>query len=198
MIRVIGMGPGNIKYLSVYALDIIKKSNCLVAFGRISRGVESLGVEVKRVKNVSEILNILKEKQAVDILASGDPEFYGIVSYLKRNNIEVKEVVPGISAFQYMMSRLQKSWQKFKFMSLHGREEDLKQILKGGNFVILTDKNNTPKDISKKLYKLGIRGKIYIGFNLSYEDEKIVIGEIGDTVEDISELSVVVIENEMD
>lgn len=198
MIRVVGMGPGNIKYLSIYALDIIKTSKHLVAFGRLSKDVEKLGIKTQAVNTVKEVLNLISKEENVDILASGDPEFYGIVEYLKRNGVEIAEVVPGISSFQYMMAKLQKSWQKFKFMSLHGREEDIKQIKQGKDFVILTDKINTPKEISRKLYELGVRGKIYVGFNLSYENEKIITGRIGDSIEDISKLSVVVIENEMD
>ncbi|WP_278279618.1 hypothetical protein [Clostridium sp. DMHC 10] len=43
-----------------------------------------------------------------------------------------------------------------------------------------------------------MRGKIYAGFNLSYDDEKIIIRSIGDEIEDVSKLSVVVVENEVD
>ena len=45
---------------------------------------------------------------------------------------------------------------------------------------------------------MGIKGGIYAGFNLSYEDERIIKAEIGKRIEDISPLAVVVIENEMD
>lgn len=198
MIRVIGMGPGNIKYLPTYAFEIIKNSKCLAAFGRFSRDIEKLGLEVKCIENVGEILNIAKEARNLDILASGDPLFFGIVDYLKRNGVIIDEIIPGISSFQYMMAKLQKNWQNFKLMSFHGREENLEKILKKGTFIILMDEKNTPKDISSKLYALGVRGKIYAGFNLSYDDEKIIIRSIGDEIEDVSKLSVVVVENEVD
>lgn len=57
---------------------------------------------------------------------------------------------------------------------------------------------NTPSTISRDLYNLGIRGTIYAGFNLSYESEIIIKTQIGNEIEAISSLAVVVIENDMD
>lgn len=97
-----------------------------------------------------------------------------------------------------MMSKLGKGWQGAKFLSLHGRSESLDLARENHLTIILTDKENSPSNISKSLSLLGIQGIMYIGFNLSYNDEKIIKINIGEEVEDISTLSVVVIENEMD
>ncbi|WDC84913.1 hypothetical protein PL321_04920 [Caloramator sp. mosi_1] len=35
-------------------------------------------------------------------------------------------------------------------------------------------------------------GTIFVGYNLSYDDERILEGKIGDTFEEISDLSVVI------
>ena len=64
--------------------------------------------------------------------------------------------------------------------------------------VVLIDKCNNPSYISNELYNLGIRGTLYIGYNLSYEDEKIIKVKIGQDVEAYSSLGVVIVENEMD
>ena len=45
---------------------------------------------------------------------------------------------------------------------------------------------------------MGLVGSIYVGINLSYEDEKIIIKKIGEDIEEIDSLSIVVVENEMD
>lgn len=198
MIRVIGAGPGDIKYLTVEAYEIIKSSKCIAAFGRISKLAERIGASVIKVENVADILKIIGKVENLDILASGDPCFFGITEYLEKNNIKVDEVIPGLSSFQYMMAKLNKSWEGAGFVSLHGREADmLKKDLKGMS-VILTDRHHTPRQISKMLYNMGISGKIYAGFNLSYPDEKIIVKNIGEDVENYSDLSVVVVENEMD
>lgn len=198
MIRVIGVGPGDIKYLTMEAYNIIKSSACIAAFGRISKLAEEMGVNVLTVKNVEDIIGIIDKSENLDILASGDPCFFGITEYLTKNGIKIDEVIPGLSSFQYMMAKLNKCWENSDFISLHGRENDVLKNVSKGLLVILTDKFNTPDKISKLLYNMNISGKIYAGFNLSYADEKIVIKNIGEHIESYSELSVVVVENEMD
>ena len=132
------------------------------------------------------------------ILASGDPCFYGIIEYLKKHNIYIENIMPGISSFQYMMGKLGISWQGANLISLHGRDKGLESVREHKLSIILTDSKNTPSYISNEIYNLGIRGKIYVGFNLSYEEEVIVKAYIGDKIDNISSLAVVVVENEMD
>ncbi len=96
------------------------------------------------------------------------------------------------------MAKLGKSWQESKFLSLHGRTEGLEKVKNSPLTIILTDKINTPNKISKELKALGVRGKIIAGFNLSYDNEKIIEKNIGEEIEDISSLGVVIVEHEMD
>lgn len=198
MIYLIGMGPGNVKYLTTYALEKIKSASKIVAFGRLAKTAEELVGDTIKITKVEEILNYIDNQENIAILASGDPCFYGLFEYLNNKNIEVHEVIPGISSFQYMMTRLKKSWHNAVFISLHGRNGSIEKAHEASLAVVLTDSKNTPHVISKTLYERGMRGKIYVGFNLSYEDEKIVRADIGDNIENLSDLSVVVIENEMD
>ncbi|MCR2043855.1 precorrin-6y C5,15-methyltransferase (decarboxylating) subunit CbiE [Anaerosalibacter massiliensis] len=198
MITVAGIGPGNPKLITEEVKEAIIDAESVIAFGRVSESLKDLRKDYIKVKSVNEILNILSEKENVLILASGDPCFYGILEYLKKKDVNIDNVLPGISSFQYMMGRLKKSWNRASFLSLHGRYNKLENVNNSPLTIILTDKNNTPSKISKSLHKLGLKGKIYAGFNLSYSDEKIVLVNIGDDIEDISSLAVVVVENEMD
>jgi len=198
MIRVIGAGPGDAKYLTLEAREIILSSRCLVAFGRISKSMEKMSVKAVCIKNVEEVLDIISQKDDVDILASGDPCFFGIVEYLKKHGIKIDEVVPGLSSFQYMMSKLKKSWETAHFISLHGKQGGLEEVKHSGISIILTDREHTPGHISRELDHMGISGNIYAGFDLSYPEEKILVKKIGEDMEDCSGLSVVVVEHEMD
>lgn len=198
MIRVIGMGPGDISYVTMGAIEKVKASKRVLAFGRISASLDGIIKDLIRITRVDEILKYINEGEDIAVLASGDPCFYGILEYIKSKRIEVDEVVPGISSFQYMMARLKKSWQGAKLMSLHGRVESLEAVKENRLSVILTDKNYTPAVISKMLFDMGVVGKIYAGFNLSYPDEVIDVKNIGEEIESRSYLAVVVIENEMD
>ena len=150
------------------------------------------------MNKVDEIIKYIDKYKNILLLASGDPCFYGIVEFLKKNQIPIKKVLPGLSSFQYMTAKLGKGWGYAKFLSLHGRNKGLEEIKDSRLTIILTDKYHTPSYISEELSKLGLKGIIYVGFNLSYEDERIIKGNIGDKIEDVSTLSVVIIEHEMD
>ena len=205
MIYLIGMGPGNKDNLTIEALNILKDSSSIIAFGRIGETAEELGLKVKKVARIAEIKDVLEnnqqdknENQKISILASGDPCFYGILEYLKREQIDITRVIPGVSSIQYMMSKLQISWHNANLVSFHGREEEreekIQSIITSPLSIILTDKTNTPNDISKLLEDRNMQGKIYAGFDLSYIDEKIVQVDIGEDIIHKSSLAVVVVQ----
>jgi cobalt-precorrin-7 (C5)-methyltransferase len=198
MISVVGMGPGNVNYLTAEAIETIQQADQVIAFGRIAETAEQIKTPVIRIKRVDEILTRIEPDKNIAILASGDPCFYGILEYLKKKNVKINIVIPGISSFQYLMAKLKKSWHPAKLVSLHGRDEEFEQIIKHPLSVLLTDKIHTPHTISKQLQEQGIKGKMYIGYNLSYKDEKIVLKNIGDDIEEYGSISVVVVEHEMD
>lgn len=207
MIYLIGMGPGNKENLTIEALDILKDSSRLISFGRIGETAQELGLQVQKVSRIAEIKEVLKNNQQgedkdikISILASGDPCFYGILEYLKREQIDINRVIPGVSSIQYMMSKLQISWHNANLVSFHGREEEreekIQRIIISPLSIILTDKTNTPDNISKLLKSRNMQGKIYAGFDLSYSDEEIVEVDIGKDIINKSSLAVVVIESE--
>lgn len=208
MIYLIGMGPGNLDNLTMEAVDILKHSTKVVSFGRIGTTAESLNRNVIKVKSISEIGSILEnlEKEnkkqndsiVISVLASGDPCFYGILEFLKKQRIEIARVIPGVSSIQYMMAELQMSWHNANLLSFHGREEErgekIKKILKSPLSIILTDKKNTPSVISKELHDKNMTGTLYAGFDLSYPEEQIIKADIGEEIEHESALAVVVVE----
>ena len=197
MLIVAGIGPGNPEYLNRNVEKTIKSAEKVLASGRIAETLKDMRRDIIKVNRVDEVLDFIKDEKNVLLLASGDPNFFGIVNFLKNKGIRIDEVMPGISSFQYMMAKLQKPWQDAKFLSLHGREDDLSLVKRYPLSIILIDKDHMPSEISRKLYELEIRGKIYVGYNLSYHDETIIRKEIGEEIEDISSLGVVIVENEM-
>ena len=197
MIKVVGMGPGNINYLTMEAINAIKSADKVIAFGRIASTAKTIVNHVIEVNRVQDIIENLDDNVTTAILASGDPCYFGIIDYLIKNGVAVGEVIPGISSFQYMMTKLKKSWQDALLISLHGRDESLQKVIKSRLSVILTDSKNNPNFISKQLCSLGVTGKIYTGYNLSYDEEVILCNNIGEDIEIAGNISVVVIENEM-
>jgi cobalt-precorrin-7 (C5)-methyltransferase len=88
---------------------------------------------------------------------------------------EELEVIPGISSYQYMFSRIGECWQNFILASAHGRDFDyVKAMDEKDGVVLLTDEKNTPYTIGKNVYESGIRGvEIIVGERLSYPDEMV-------------------------
>lgn len=195
MLTIAGLGPGNPKYMTYEVRNLIKTNKNIIAFRRAKEGLEDLNPDIIAIDRVSEIHDYVKRGNYI-LLASGDPNFYGIVEYVKRQGIEIKDVLPGLSSFQYMMAKLKKAWHDAQLLSLHGREDDLEKVSLYKTSIILTDKDNNPQKISKELEKLGISGKIYTGYDLSYDDEMILTNNIGDDIFIKSPLAIVVIENE--
>ncbi len=200
MITIGGVGPGNPKLLTMEVYHAIRDTDIVIGFGRVSEGLVDLRGDIIGINKVDLIKECIEKNHGKDILllASGDPNFYGVVDYIKRSGIEIKEVLPGLSSFQYMMAKLKKPWQNANLLSLHGRDMSLDQV---GNYeisIILTDRENNPNFISKKLKDMGIKGNIYVGYDLSYDREEIIKIQIGQEIDHGSILAVVVVENEMD
>jgi len=198
-VYVVGIGPGDKDYIIPKAVDVLKKSDLIIGFERAIEGLDFIEGNKIVVKKLSEIIGFVNSNkyENISIAASGDPLFYGVTDYLKKNYSENIEVIPGLSSFQYMMGRLGKSWQGSFLGSLHGREESFHEIVEDSPLSIwLTDTKHSPSYMCKVLEQKGIKVKLYVGENLSYDDEKITVG----TIEEIknmqfSNLCVVVVEN---
>lgn len=198
MVYVVGLGPGSSDYMLPKAIEILKSSDVILGFNRAVESLSFITTEKHIVNGLSEVLEFINktENKIVAIAASGDPCFYGIVDYLMRNYTGALEVVPGISSFQYFTAKLRKSWQGSFLGSLHGRSEDfLEKVTTNKLSIWLTDKTNTPAKLCEALVTEGIQAKVYVGENLSYEDEKIVEGTPADLAQmTFGDLSVVIIE----
>lgn len=201
MVYIVGLGPGSKEYMLLRAIELIESSELIIGFERALKSLDFIKVPMTKVKDLKETLRVAEENKhkTVAIVASGDPCYYGILEYIKRNYKEEFKVIPGISSFQYLMSVLNKSWQGSFLGSLHGREEDLINKVRENDISIwLTDKTNSPAVISSRLYEEKLKVKVYVGENLSYEDEIITIGSPEELMnKSFGDLSVVVIENDL-
>lgn len=199
MVYIVGIGPGNPKYIIPLAVETIEKSDTVIGFERAIGSLAEVNAKKIIVKTLENIMNFIKENNGKDIaiVASGDPCFYGIVSYIKNNFQGKIEIIPGISSFQYLMCKLQKSWQNAYLGSMHGRQEEFISITrKYKTSVWLTDKSNSPQALCKRLYENNINARVYVGEELSYKEERITAGTVEEIMDKSFEsLSVLVIEN---
>ncbi|MDY4010299.1 MAG: precorrin-6y C5,15-methyltransferase (decarboxylating) subunit CbiE [Fusobacterium gastrosuis] len=189
-INVVGLGPGNIKYLSTAGIETIKEAEIVVGSIRQLSDLKSIISEKQEVYilgKLAELIAYLKEniEKNITIIVSGDTGYYSLVPYLSKNLSKgILNIVPNISSYQYLFSKLGENWQNFRLASVHGREFDyVKHIndIENSGLILLTDDAQNPYEIAKKLYSLGIRNlTIIVGENLSYDNEKVTILEIED------------------
>ncbi|MFZ5989661.1 MAG: precorrin-6y C5,15-methyltransferase (decarboxylating) subunit CbiE [Bacillota bacterium] len=200
---VVGVGPGNRELVSPEAMNIIEKSDVLMGGKRNLQAFDYPDkLQVPIGNNLREIIMFIQdniESKRIVVLASGDPNLYGITDYLKAELKEVDiSIVPGISSIQYLCSKAGINLNDVYITSVHGREENLTDIAaKNKKTAVFTGGKHTPKSICRMFCEKGLEDLVVtVGENLSYENERVVKGtpqEIANM--DFDVLSVMVIEN---
>ena len=189
-INVVGLGPGNIKYLSTAGIDCIKEAEIVVGSTRQLSDLKTIISEKQEIYilgKLSELIAYLKEniERKITIIVSGDTGYYSLVPYLSKNlSKDILNIIPNISSYQYLFSKIGENWQNFRLASVHGREFDYVKNIDDediAGLVLLTDDIQNPYEVSKNLYNNGIRNlTVIVGENLSYDNEKITILAIED------------------
>lgn len=128
---------------------------------------------------IEQICQLQSDSQAVVILTSGDPLFFGLGRLLleKCDRTQIR-FYPHLSSVQLAFNRLQIPWQDADLISVHGRSiEQLVKLFKQGKkkIAILTDGNNNPAAIARLLIalELPVVYSFYVCENLGGEDEKV-------------------------
>ncbi|MEH7453112.1 MULTISPECIES: precorrin-6y C5,15-methyltransferase (decarboxylating) subunit CbiE [Bacillaceae] len=143
----------------------------------------------------SLVERLQSETRNVVILASGDPLFYGIGSYLS-SKIDL-DIYPYISSIQLAFARMKERWQDAYFTSVHGRSiKGLAQRVDGKKTIaILTDTENSPNKIAQYLLSFGMTEyEAFVGENLGGDKERcrwFPLAEMKD--EEFSPLNVVIL-----
>ncbi|WP_443659513.1 precorrin-6y C5,15-methyltransferase (decarboxylating) subunit CbiE [Clostridium algidicarnis] len=178
MVYVVGIGPGHKDYILPKAIKVLNESDIIIGFSRALDGIDVSKDKKIGIKSLSEVLDVLEKYYGknISIIASGDPSFYGISDFINRNYKGETNIITGISSIQYFASKINKALDHAYLGSVHGREEDFIHKVKENNRSFwLTDRNNTPSILCKKLNDNNIKAKVYVGEDLSYDNEIITI-----------------------
>lgn len=198
MINVIGLGPGNTDYITKLGEKLIQNSDVVIG-GK--RNLESIidfeGEKIELASNLKEIVEYInnnKHKQ-ISVIASGDPLMYGIGRYLSKNiDKENLNIVSGISSLQYIFSKVHIDMNDLYITSSHGKTPDFDYVLSHKKVCMVTDKIIGPKEICQQILDRGLEKTIVVGENLSYDNERITIGNPEDILNsDDFDMCVVVI-----
>lgn len=203
---ILGIGPGDKDLVCPAAEKLIGKSDVIIGGRRNLQLFAHTNKEKLEIgNNLNEIYDYIVKNigsKIISVLASGDPGIFSIMEYLKNKLEDVEiEVVPGISSFQYLCSKLKLSWHDCLIASLHGREkDDLIEVLKNNKKVLLfTGGTSSPQEICRRLMADGLKEvTITVGENLSYPEERIITEKpevIADMVFD--SLSIMLVQNDL-
>ncbi|WP_243291088.1 precorrin-6y C5,15-methyltransferase (decarboxylating) subunit CbiE [Bacillus sp. FJAT-47783] len=174
-IKLIGIGAdGKQSLLPIYE-KWINESEVLIGGERQLSFFRDYTGEKVVIKNGLKALvsRLQQETKKTVILASGDPLFYGIGSYLAA---KVKlDVYPNVSSIQLAFSKMGEKWQDAYITSVHGRSlKGLAQRIDGKEKVaLLTDEKNSPDQIASYLLSYHMTEyEAFVAENVGGENEK--------------------------
>ncbi|SFA47814.1 precorrin-6Y C5,15-methyltransferase (decarboxylating) [Anoxybacillus pushchinoensis] len=173
--KLIGIGAdGKASLPSLYRQWIDESERLVGGERQLSFFPDYRGETIVIRNNLSSLVStLMNEPKKTVILASGDPLFYGIGSYLaKKMPIAV---YPSISSLQWAFAKMGESWHDAYVVSLHGRTmKGLAQRIDGKEKVaILTDETNDPPAIASYLLDYGMTEyEAFVGEHLGGENER--------------------------
>ena len=208
-IHIIGLNSFKIEDLSLEVQELFHKVQNIAApntyIKKIKGWVSMKDHEGKNFfesKSNLDLINWLKFiENDVILISRGDPLWYGIGRILL-NNFSKEELLfyPGKTSLQLAFSKLKKSWQNVKAVSIHGRETDelIKLLkLKEQGIAILTDpKNNNLELIRQNLKELDLENsyEFWLCEEIGFTNEKIrLISHQENLPKGISDLNVVIL-----
>ncbi len=126
------------------------------------------------------------ERRTTVVLASGDPDCFGIGPLLRERLGERVTIVPNLSSAQLAFARLGIAWQDAVILSAHGRPLDaiLPLALVAEKVAILTDGRNTPAVIARALLEAGDDARADVFEHLAGPRERHVSGTLWELVDE--------------
>ncbi len=193
-ISLVGMGMGAPALLTIEAKERIKEADIIFGAERLLEGIPSNVEKLPYYMAKDIIPNLIgrspkygyNEKLKVAILFSGDTGFYsGAGKLYQELQNEIKagkltaavRIYPGISCVSYLAAKLGCSWQDSKILSIHGRTANILEAVRTNErtFLLVSGLEDM-KALGSMLVKAGMeKVKIFVGYQLSYPEEQIMI-----------------------
>lgn len=178
-VNIVGIGPGNPKLLTGAAREAIEQSTILIGDKRMLANFAS-GKRTYDTIKTAEICKVCGEadadKDVVSVLVSGDVGFFSLAKTISGKLPDCECVrYCGISSLVYFAQLLEMSWDDAKIVSMHGRRQNfIEAVAHNKKVFALTGGENSPQALCAKLCAHGLGGvTVYVGENLSYDDEKV-------------------------
>lgn len=177
-ISLVGIGMGAEKTLTLEGKKALNEAEILIGAKRMTEAVQKPGQMVLHEYRSEKIVEYIREHpkyRTVAIALSGDVGFYSGAKKLIDQLDGNVEVICGISSVVYFMSKIGLSWDDAKIVSAHGRNCNLISLIRHNPkvFSILGTEDGVAVLASRLVYYGMGDVTLYVGENLSYENEKI-------------------------
>lgn len=177
-ISLVGIGMGAEKTLTLEGKKALNEAELLIGAKRMTEAVQKPGQMVLHEYRSEKIVEYIREHpkyRTVAIALSGDVGFYSGAKKLIDQLDGNVEVICGISSVVYFMSKIGLSWDDAKIVSAHGRNCNLISLIRHNPkvFSILGTEDGVAVLASRLVYYGMGDVTLYVGENLSYENEKI-------------------------
>ena len=179
-ITLLGIGMGSEETLTIEGKKALEEAELLIGARRIADSVKMPHHTVIYEYDSEKILKCIEEHgqyEHIVIALSGDVGFYSGAKKLLQGLGKNTRVICGISSVVYFMAKAGLSWDDAKIVSAHGRSCNLVSLIRHNKkvFSILGTKDGVSA-LAKKLVYYGM-GEVllYVGENLSYEEETVFV-----------------------
>lgn len=200
---VAGAGVGSYNNFTNEFIEAVKSGDEVLTSGRLTEELKKLNKNTVSM-SVMEIVRYINENAKANktliVAATGDTGFYsisGTIAKMVDNEIQV-EYISGIGSLAYFCSKIKKGYENMKLISLHGRKKNIIPFVSYNRCVFtLTGGEVKAHNIIETLVDNNLGDvQIYVGENLSLEDERILSGKARELKNiEFSDLAVMVIEN---
>ncbi|MGC2423148.1 MAG: precorrin-6y C5,15-methyltransferase (decarboxylating) subunit CbiE [Nitrospirota bacterium] len=206
MINVIGVGVEGIKGLSDESLGNIENAKLVIGSERHLKQLPDIPESRKHSlkADLFKVVDVIKKrkKQEIVVLASGDPNLYGITGYLLKNFAKDDLIItPAVSSMQWAFALAKETWEDAEIVSAHGGrnlDDVVKAVFMRNKVGVFTDDKNSPDKVASLIIKNGIQErKVYVCENLGLENTSLFEGSLQDTAQKrFSAMNVMIIKKE--
>ncbi|MDC7286994.1 bifunctional cobalt-precorrin-7 (C(5))-methyltransferase/cobalt-precorrin-6B (C(15))-methyltransferase [Blautia schinkii] len=179
-VALVGIGMGSEGTLTVRGRQVIDEAELIIGAKRMVDAVRLPHHTTIYEYNSEKIVNYINNHPELDnivIVLSGDVGFYSGAKKLLERLGEDIEVICGVSSVAYFMAKIGLSWDDARIVSAHGCECNLVSMIKRNKkvFAILGTESGVSELAQKLVYYHMEDVLLYVGENLSYENEKIFV-----------------------
>ncbi|MBI5190202.1 MAG: precorrin-6y C5,15-methyltransferase (decarboxylating) subunit CbiE [Nitrospirae bacterium] len=190
MIHIIGVGMEGVKGLSGSSSETIEKSKLVIGSERHLKQLPDIpdSRKLSLKADLFKMVDVIKKKKKSDVvvLASGDPNLYGITNYLLKNfDKDEITITPAVSSMQWGFALAKETWEDAGIVSAHGRgmEDVLHTVMMREKVGVFTDEKNSPDKIAAALINAGAgERRVFVCENLGLDEPRVFEGTLQDTM----------------